>query len=155
MALTRANIEGILIERAGSLMTLVSLDGTTIDGTNTSLNDPIGYGIRQSGGSTSNFASVSDADVLTVDTTNQDQLIDIAEFRTLQNILGNYNRPNTKVGPRDEEWGDLSKVISDRLDKKQKLLEELYGFGSRALEGGIIAYDFAEHDIDNVDEEGW
>jgi hypothetical protein len=155
MALTRANIETILIQRTGALLTLVSLDGTTVDGTNASLNDPIGYGIRQSGGSTSNFASVSDADVLTVDTTSQDQLIDIAEFRTLQNVLGNYNMPNTKVGPRDEEWGDLGEVISDRLDKKQKLLEELYGFGSRALEGGIIAYDFAEHDFDNVDEEGW
>jgi hypothetical protein len=155
MALTRAEVEADLIFRTGKWLTLVGQDGTTVDGTNTSLNYPIGYGIRNAGGTVATNSLVTDTDVQSVDTTRQDEMIDIAELRVLQNVAGNFTRPNTKVGPRDEEWGDLYEQLNTAIKNKSDRLDDMYGFGTQPIQGGIIQLDFAEHDIDNVDELGW
>lgn len=45
MALTRANVEAILIRRLGGIFEAVGLDGATADGSNEDLNDPIGWAL--------------------------------------------------------------------------------------------------------------
>jgi hypothetical protein len=155
MVLTRANVEADLIDRTGAFLTVVGKDGTTVDGTNVNLNFPIGYGIQKAGGSVTNVALVTDTDIQSVDTSRQLEMIDIAEYRTLESVAGNFTKPNTKVGPRDEEWGDLYEQLLESMKTKLKKLQDTYGFGAQSLEGGIIQLDFAEHDIDNVDELGW
>jgi hypothetical protein len=154
MALTRANIEVLLISRTGQLLTVIGLDGTTVDGTNTDLNDPIGYGIRNSGGTVADFTNVVDSDVTTVAESDYDQLIDIAELRTLMNIQGNYDLVDTDVGEVTEDWSKLGDTLEKAIDRKQKQVDDIYDFGAKELDGGVISFDFAEHDVDNVDELG-
>ena len=56
MAHTRASIEAILIRRCGRMLAATELDGSTIDGSNADLNDPIGWAIRQLGGAVASIA---------------------------------------------------------------------------------------------------
>jgi hypothetical protein len=154
MALTRANVEVLLIRRTGQMLTVVGLDGTTVDGTNIDLNDPIGYGIRNSGGTTDDFTNVDDDDVGTVAADDYDQLIDIAELRTLMNVQGNYDLVDTDVGEVTEQWSKLGETLEKAIKRKQDQVDDLYDFGAKELDVGVISFDFAEHDIDNVDELG-
>ena len=87
MALTRANVEAILTKRTSKVMTFVSMDGTTVDGTNADLNDPIGVAIRECGGTTAAPELVTDADVATVVTADLDKLLDIGEYRLIGSII--------------------------------------------------------------------
>src|SRR5690242_14586451 len=102
MSLTRANIETILVKRCGPLMTAAGM-ATTVLGSNADLNDPIGYAVRKAGGSVTSFVAVADADIAGVDELGYDQLLDLAELRTLETILGNLDDVDLRVGPRDEK----------------------------------------------------
>jgi len=155
MALTRANVEAILIKRVGALMTAVGLDGTTVAGTNADLNDPIGYAIRMVGGTTAAPALITDADVTTVATADYDEFLDIAELRALENTLGNLAYVDIKVGNRDEKLGQLSARLEKMIAGKTERLQLLYGYSQATLEAGTVTLNFAEHDEDTVDELGW
>lgn len=155
MDLTRANVESILIKRTGQLLAAIGLDGTTADGTNTDLNDPIGYAVRGCGGTVSNFVLVADADITTVAESDYDKLLDIAELRTMQNVLGNWDLVDTKIGERDEKWSQSANALEKAVARKQKYVEDMYDFGYAELSTAIINLNFAEHDDDNVDELGY
>lgn len=151
MTLTRAAAETILIRRLGGLLTGAELDGTTASGSNTDLNDPIGWAVRRCGGSVVNFASVADADVATVASADYDQLLDLAEFRTLVSISGNLAVVSITVGPRREELSDLVDLVEKRLARKRKQIESDYAFGLGTLEAGVISLDFASKGTDTGD----
>lgn len=154
MALTRANVETILIRRSGALMTAAGLDGTTVAGTNVDLNDPIGVAIVAVGGSVTSRVLVADADVATVATASYDQFLDIAEYRLLQNISGNLSDVDITVGPRSEKLSQLATHLNKMLDRKKDALENQYGYNAGTLEAGVLTLSFADHDEDVVDEGG-
>ncbi len=154
MALTRANAELLLVARTSAWLLKASM-AITVLGSNADLNDPIAYGVLQSGGTVASRVLVTTADIATVASADQEQFLDIAELRTFQNIQGNLVQVDTKIGPRDEKLGQLLATLDKIVERKEERVENLYGLGLGTIEGGVIALDFAEHDQDNVDELGW
>jgi hypothetical protein len=152
--LTRADSEQLLISRVGGIFNAVNLDGTTVDGTNTDLNDPIGYGIRQVDGTVNSLVLVTDADVATVSTDDYDEYLDLAEYRALQNAQGAFASWDIKIGPRDEKQSKFGDYIDAVCERKKKAIEETYGSLTATISSGVIMLDFAEHDEENIDEAG-
>ena len=153
MSLTRANTELLLVARTKQWLSKASMAITTA-GTNADLNDPIAYGVLQSGGTVASRVLVTDADIATVASADEEQFLDIAELRTLQNVQGNLVVIDTAIGPRDEKLGQLLATLDKIVERKEERIEDLYGLGVAPLEVGVINLNFAEHDEDNVDELG-
>lgn len=152
MSLTRANVEAILIRRLGKLLTEAEMDGDTTNGTNLDLNDPIGWAVRQCGGSVANPVNVAASDVATIGAGDIDQLFDLAEYRTLQNISGNLASVDIRVGSRQESFNQLAERVEARITRKKAQLQQEYSFGLGTLEAGVINLDFQQK-TDNADYE--
>ncbi len=152
--ITRANFEFILIARIGGIMTACGLDGTAAGGTNTDLNDPIGYGIRQSDGTVAAWELVTTADIATVAAADQEQMIDLAELRGLQNCMSNLALVDIEVGERNVKYNQLSTRLKDLIQNKQESVDNLYDFAVASVSSAVWDLNFAEHDEDNVDELG-
>lgn len=143
MAITRINAETIIVARVGALMTEASLDGTTLDGTNADLNDPLGVALREMGESVADISAVADADLSGVAEADYNELLDRTELRTLESIEGNYVLVDISTGPRSEK---LSQLMASTQVRKTQLLDrirEQYGVGT--LEAGYLRQDFVEH----------
>lgn len=145
MAITRPNVEAVIVARCGALLIAAGLDGTTVDGTNASLNDPIGAALRKAGYTVSNIASVANADLAAVVVGDYDKVLDLAELRTLESILGNLDDVDIKLGPRSESLSQLAAMLEKRIDRLQDKVEEEHGIGLSSLQAGVIALDFADH----------
>lgn len=152
MSLTRASVEEILIRRCGKLMTAADLDGTTANGTNRDLNDPLGWALRQCGYSVTSVGAVADADLASVATTKYDQLFDLAELRTLESILGNLDDVDIQLGPRQERLSQLANQVERRLENLQMRVQREHGYGAPEMEAGVLTYEFAEHFTGSDDE---
>ena len=149
MSLTRANIEAVLIKRAGHLMTVAGMDGTTVAGTNADLGDPIAFALRQIGCSVATPASPTDAEVAALSTDDTDQLLDLAEIRTLDTILQHLlDLVDTQAGARADRYSQLAAGIQARLDRAIDNARRLYGFTAGTLEAGYACLDFAAHGDD-------
>lgn len=131
MTATRADIEQELVSRAGRWLTAAGLDGVTVNGTNASLNGAIGWAIRTAGGSVANPALVTSTDVATV--TNLDLLLDLAEYRALQSVVGNYTAVDKKAGPVELKSSQLAAAMADRLASLRSWLLLTYGIGGGAF----------------------
>ena len=144
MTITRAQIETVLIRRAGKLMTAADLDGTTHHGVNADLNDPIGWALRQMGYSVTTLTNVVDADMATVADDEIDQLLDMSEYRLLENIEGNYDDVDISANGRSESLNQLIVQVAKRLERVKAKVESTYGFGAGTLEAGVVSLDFME-----------
>ena len=130
MTTTRANLELILISRAGAWMTNAGLDGTTVNGTNAALNDALGYAIRAAGGTVAAPAIVTSTDVLTVADSDLDKLLDLAELRALENTLSNFALVDAKAGPVEAKSSQFADRLERRIDQIRARLAVLYGIGA-------------------------
>ena len=144
MAITRANVENVLVHRAGALMTKAGMDGATVDGTNTDLADPIAYGLRQAGYDVDDFTSPTDAEIDDA-ADDIDQVVDLAELRVLENILGNLDDVDTTLGPRTERLSQLASQVEKKLDRLQTKCQKLYGYGAATITADVFVHDIAEH----------
>jgi hypothetical protein len=144
MTITRAEVETILIRRCGSLLTAADLDGTTINGTNVDLNDPIGAALRRMEYTVASLTAVTDLDLAPVSADDVDQLLDLAELRTLENIEGNLDDVDITVGPRSESLNQLSVRVRMKIDTKRREIEKAYGLGLGTLSAGVVTLDFME-----------
>lgn len=124
---TRADIEQEMIARAAAQLIAVGMDGSTVDGSNLSLNAPIGWAIRQAGGSVAAPSLVTDTDVATV--TDYDLLLDLAELRTLQSVLGGFTAVDLKAGPVEIKGSQTASLIERRIAQLQSWLGQAYGIG--------------------------
>lgn len=140
MSFTRANIESILVQRAGPLMTKAGM-ATTTAGSNANLNDPIGFGLRQVGYTVADVTLVTDADLTSLAASGLDTFLDYAEYRLLLNISTNLTLVDTKVGQRSESLSQLAAQIERRLT----WLSGVLGVGVGTLTEGVLTYDFAQH----------
>lgn len=145
MTITRANVEAILVQRTGPLLTAAGMDGTTVSGANASLNDPIGYAIRKLALTVASIASVADSDLSGVSVDDYDKLLDLAEYRTLESILGNLDDVNISVGSRSESLGQLSDQVEKKMDRLVARIEREYGIGLGTLQAGVINLGFQQH----------
>jgi len=148
MAITRANTESILVKRAGPLMVLAGLDGSTVDGTNADLNDPIGWAVRVLGYVTTDVTAVADADVASVTADEFNDFFDLGELRVLETVIGNYDDVDLRVGPRDEKYHQTVLQAERKVARLKKRLEEAGVFGAATVTAGSMTLDFVEHDDD-------
>jgi len=149
MAITRANLEAILVKRAGKLMTVAGLDGTTVNGTNADLADPIAFSLRQLGVAVAAPGSPTDAEVANASTDDTDQLLDVAEIRILQTILNHVlDLVNTEAGQRVDEYSQMAAGIQQRIETKTEEARRLYGWTAGTLEASYLYHDFAQHGDD-------
>ncbi len=144
MTITRTQVERILVKRCGLLLIAAGLDGVTINGTNGDLNDPIGTALRASGLSVADIAFVSDSDLASVTDDLIDQVLDIAEHRTLLNIEGNLDQVDITIGPRSESLNQLATRVKAKIEMLEARISRLYGIGLGTLTAGVIGLDFAE-----------
>lgn len=152
MTITRANVEFILIDRAGPLMTKASMDGTTVDGTNSDLADPIGWGLRQAGYSVADITNPTTAEVASAND-DVDEVLDFGELRLVENVMGNLDDVDVQVGPRRESLAQLSRQVQKRIDVLRRRIEKTYGLGVSPLGTGTLTYEFAEHQSGSEDDE--
>jgi len=144
MSYTRANLESILVKRLSALMLKAGM-AVTYAGSNADLNDPIGWALRQSDYTVNNINSVADSDVANVSTENLDKVLDLSEYRLLQNVLGNLDDVDSKLGPRDEKLSQLAKQVESKLNKLESKLKTEYGFGASVMQLGLLQLNIAQH----------
>jgi hypothetical protein len=125
---TRSDIELELVQRASAWLTAASM-AVTYAGANASLNAPIGWAIRQSDGTVAAPALVTDADVATLDSADLDQLLDLAELRTLENVLANYALVDAKAGPVEAKSSQLADRLERRINQLRSWIAQAYGIG--------------------------
>jgi hypothetical protein len=150
VSLTRANVEAILIRRCGRLLTAASLDGTTVNGSNADLSDPIASAVTALGGTVASRVAVADADVATV--ADVEALLDVAELRTLETALGNFDATNIQVGERREDLDQIRKGLEKAIERKQAQVERKYGIGLGTISAGVITLQIAEQNEATSDE---
>ena len=140
MALTRAQVETVLIKRCGQLMAQAELEITTA-GSNSDLNDPIGYALRRIGLMPANISNISDSDFVLLNTDDLDKLFDIAELRTLKNIQGNLTMVDTTTGPLTEKLSQLGASLEKQITRVENKIAEEYGNNSVAFSGSASRED--------------
>lgn len=145
MALTREEVEVILIGRVGKLLTAAGLDGATQDGTNADLTDALASAARRIGVPLASLAALTDADLSALADSDLDQYLSLAELALLEKALGNYDLVNIRVGQRSEDLSDLAARLERAIERKRALLLTLYGIGAQTLTAGVIDLGFAEN----------
>jgi hypothetical protein len=152
MAITRANVEAILVKRSSKRMAFVGMEVTTA-GANADLNDPISGALRQCGVTPANIASVADSDLAALETDLVDKLLDLAELRLLQSIYGNLDAVDTKSGPRSDSYSQFGDQLEKAIARLEGKVMSLYGVGAGSLETGVISLEFQQKDnADTLDE---
>lgn len=146
MTITRANVESVLVQRCGKLLAAADLDGTTVNGANASLNDPIGWALRKMDYAVASLTAVADADLTSIPDEEINQLLDLAELRALQNIEGNLDDVDISANGRSESLGQLVRQVQTRLDRVKATIESEYGLGLGTLSAGVVMLDFMEKD---------
>jgi|GEM_PF-2298791 len=155
MSLTRANIEAVLVRRCGKLLTAAALDGTTVNGTNADLNDPIGSALRALGYTVASIVAVADSDLSTVGAGHIDQLLDLAELRTLESIQGNNDQVDVRSDDTEKRWAALGTRLEAAIARKRDQIVARYGEVRQAIApfaGGISVggKETVEADTDRV-----
>lgn len=146
-ALTRAPVEGVLIRRAGTILRAVGLDGTTQNGTNADLNDPIRRALRTLGCDSADPINVVDADLAPVTGWQVEKLLDAAELRLLESIWGNWAEVSQRISQGENEFQQLADRIQTRIECLEERLRKPYGpnVGAAAVgridHGRHIPYD--------------
>lgn len=144
--MNRANAEFLIIAMTGPLLTQAGMDGTTVDGTNTDCNGPIGKAVRGLDHLVADPVLVTDADVALVTVAETDEFLDGCVLAVLEAVLGNLDDADITVGPRSEKLSQLAAQIERKLKRLQDAMEDLYGYGMAVPEVGVITIDIAEHD---------
>jgi hypothetical protein len=147
MAITRTDVEKMLVNRAGKKMAVVSFAVTT-NGSNADLNEPICDALLKMGITPASYSAVSDSDLVNVESVPE--LLDRAELRLLENIAGNIDIVDITVGPRRESLGQLSTQVQDAITRLTVKIEKQYGGSMAPLTAGVIGLDFQQE----YDEDG-
>lgn len=152
MSLHRANVEVILIKRIGKWLTAAGLDGTTNNGTNADLSDPIGRAVRALGFTVADVTNVASSDLTSIGADDYDELFDVAELRALETCLTNYDKVNLSLGPRSELFDQLRNGMIQAIKFKREQIANDYD-DSQSLTGGVLSLDFEEHTEDYETED--
>lgn len=139
MALTRIQAETILVKRAGKRMQFVSMDYTTIDGTNEDLADPISFALLAMGITPADISDPADSDLAGIDDLNE--FLDRAELRLLENILGNTDAVDITEGPRSERYSQFMDMLEKAVTRKKKQVDDDYG-ELDGLSTGLLTQNF-------------
>lgn len=145
MAATRAQVEQVLVRRCGRQLALVGLDGATCDGTNPDLADPVAVALAALGLWAADPAAAVDADLAPLGPMQLAALLDLAEVRALESVLGNWDQPDQVADTNNEQGlGRLRDSLERTVARKRLQLERQYGLGLPELSAGVLDLGFAE-----------
>lgn len=148
MALTRAQVETILISRVGGWMSEAGLEVSTAGG-NPDLNDAIGYAVRKVGGTVANVTNVTTTDLSGIASDDYDALLDLAEWRALTNLARGLGKVDTRVGPLAQSFSQLRRDVLEAAKEKRAQIETDHsGLLGATVEAGVITLDIALKDED-------
>lgn len=147
MGFARNDVEGMLVNRVGPLLTAAGMSVShESEPGNEDLNDPIGRALYYLGYTVDDRTAITDADVAQVTDAQYDEFLDVAVLHTLQAILGNLDDVDITVGPRSEKLSQLAGQVERKLKRAEKRATDLYGYGLTTLGTGVLYAPFAEHD---------
>lgn len=142
MALTRQYAESVIVNRCGGYLRAAEVD-TSQSGPIVFLEDSFSWAFSQIGViPLSSPVADDDFTRVTVDDTNK--FLDLAELRTMENIIGNLALVDISVGPRREALSQLSTRAEAVVSRLEQKIAKLYGVGYGSLSSGVIEMDFQE-----------
>lgn len=144
MSLTRVQAETIVVRRIGRWLSAAKLDGTTVDGTNADLADPLAWAVRQSGGTVTDPTDPGDADLASI---ADDRLLDLAELRALMSAYQNFTRTDAKAGTAEAKDDQIRQGMRAAIAAKQALVAGLYGVVVAGVFGNELTSASARHRI--------
>ena len=65
-------------------------------------------------------------------------LLDVAELRLYETILGRWDKPDQQVGIDNQKWQSMMTDLQNTIDKKRDWLKAQYGIGATTLKTGRI-----------------
>lgn len=142
MALTRSQLEGVLVRRAGKFLEAFDLS-TVVDGTNEDLIDPIAAAMIRAGYSLADYFAPTSAELASVAATDTPKVLDYAELRLLETLAASNTLVDITIGPRKESLSQLQAVLKDAVASKRASIAQLYG-GDAGQWGAVemVAPDF-------------
>ncbi len=132
MAVTRAQIETVLVSRCKKRMEFVGFN-VAANGNNADLNDPICSALQLIGVNPVDISNIADSDLSTV--TDTSKLCDLAEVRLLENILGNSDKVTLQAASGTEHFGQANDALEKIIARKQADIQRKYGIGSMTIAG--------------------
>lgn len=142
MTVTRANVESILVRRVGTWLTAAGLDGTTVNGTNADLNDPIAQALLQAGYTVATITSVADADLASVPNADIPMICDLAELRALETAAQAFSTQEVSGYGYSVKTGSS---IDAAIARANARIAQQYGLGAGGMiSGGTLTLDFQE-----------
>lgn len=141
MPITRAEVEQVLVSRAKKRMEFVGMDVTNT-GVNPDLADPIATALLLMGITPASFINPADADLTTIAVTDVPKLLDLAEVRLLENILGNMDKVTLTAASGTEQFGQFATDLEKIIARKQATAQKQYGIGVGTTESGSRTLSF-------------
>lgn len=121
MPLTVSQVEVKLTGRYGYLLSQVGLDGTTTDGTNPTLVEPIRAALVAMGHATTSSDAASDADLEALADGDLTKLLDVAAYLALDAAWGRaVFFCDQSLGSESQSLSQVAKGIKDRMDALEK-----------------------------------
>lgn len=149
MTITRVQAEQELVRRAKKKMLVVGMLVTT-DGTNDDLSGPLAFAARQVGLTLASPITCSTTDLAALEDSMMDEFLDRAELRLLENILGNIDVVNIKLGPHWEEKNQLAEQLQKQIAIRRSAVSATYGDDLSELTAGSVLLNFAQKHDDTV-----
>jgi hypothetical protein len=149
MTILRTDVDTILIQRRGTQITSLGLDGVTIDGTNVVLNDPVASAVRALGGTTASPVTATDADIATITSLYLNGIFTVAEYFLVRKLLSQLTQQNAvdiTSGPFSAKLSQWAKMLQQDLDRLGREIEDEWGVGAVEIEAGIVTLNIASHD---------
>jgi len=137
MSLTRANVEAAIVDRCAAFLSLVGKAVTT-DGSNASLNFPIGKAVQALGFTVSDIGTVADADIAQVPAAEINRFLDYVELYTLESVWGNWTAVDTKFGQDDQKYSQIRESIAARVKLLEDRVRKPYGVNLGSSVAGVL-----------------
>ena len=141
MTITLTQVETLLLKRAAGRMQDAGMDFSTVPN-NVDLVDPIVFALLCIDIIPADPTTLTDSDVSGVADTDLSKLLDLAEMRLLENIVGNLALVDITVGPRKEALNQLVDQAEKAIARLSNRIASMYGFGVGSLNAGTVSLDF-------------
>lgn len=123
MPLTLAQVEVKMVGRIGRMLAAVGLDGTTVDGTNPTLAEPIRAALVALGLTTTTSDAATDADLEALSDADLGKFLYLVEYYALESAWGSYVLVDQSLGSESQSLSQLRDAFLARL----KWLRDLVG----------------------------
>ena len=139
MAITVATMSAALADICGGTLIVAGLDGSAAS---TAWLGPIAAGLRSLGLTTATPLTTVDADLAPVADEDIDQLLSVAELRSLENALNHYTKVDQTISMGSKRFGQFRSDLEATIARRRAEIKELYGFGVATITAGVIDLSF-------------